>query len=106
MSKEAISRVRQAELEAARIRDEAETNARKAVEENQRTCEEEAAMQVEATARELKARLEDVRQRTEALVERSRSEAGKDGAALEAEADGKMKEAIRVIVWEMFDSCQ
>lgn len=106
MSKEAISRVRQAELEAARIRDEAETNARKTIEENQRTCEEEAARQTEATARELKARLEDVRQRTEALVERSRSEAGKDGAALEAEADGKMKEAIRVIVWEMFDSCQ
>ena len=106
MSKEAISRVRQAELEAARIRDEAETNARKTIEENQRTCEEEAAMQTEATARELKARLEDVRQRTEALVERSRSEAGKDGAALEAEADGKMKEAVRVIVWEMCDACQ
>jgi phage gp29-like protein len=106
LSKESISRVRQAELEAARIRDEAQTKARKTVEESQRICAEEAAAHTEATARELNARLEDVRKKTEALVERSRSEAGEDGAALEAEANEKMQEAVRTIVGEMFSACQ
>lgn len=106
LSKEAIARVQEAEQRAAAIRAEAEAAARTMVEENRQRCKEEAERQVEATARMLEQKLESVRQKTEQLIQRSGEEAGDDAAALEAEANEKMREAVRIIVWEMFHSCQ
>lgn len=106
LSREAISKVQKAEEEAAAIRAEAEANARAKIEENEQRCAKEAADRVETTAKELKKKLEDVRRKTDELIVLCSDEAQEDADALEAVAEEKMREAVRVIVWEMLDSCQ
>ena len=54
----------------------------------------------------LRAGLDSMQEKADALVRQSREEAQTDAEALKAAADVHMKEAVRVIVWEMFDSCQ
>jgi hypothetical protein len=106
LSNKAIARVREAELEAAAIREKARAEACDRVE----TCEKEyaaaAARETDRTAAGLTARLQDMRRRTEALVEQSRAEAEDDMVAMEEAAREKMREAVKQIEWEMFDSCQ
>ena len=79
LSREAIARVREAEARAADIRAQATAKAQQMRTDNEKAC---------------------------ALVRQSREEAQTDAEALKAAADVHMKEAVRVIVWEMFDSCQ
>ncbi len=106
MSKEAILRVRQAEAEASDIRARAEAAAAKRIEENEQTCASEAARQIDQAAAELKTQLKEVGEKADALIQRSRMSAGDDAAALEQEAGHRMQEAVRIVVWEMFDTCQ
>ncbi len=47
-----------------------------------------------------------MQEKADALVRQSREEAQTDADALRTAAGAHMKEAVRVIVWEMFDSCQ
>lgn len=106
MSKEAIMKIREAEAEASRIRAAAEEEARAKIEENAKDCAARAEEAISATDAALKVKLSSVKERAEALIEQSRKEASDDLAAMEAEARGHMREAVKIIVWEMYDSCQ
>ena len=106
MSKEAIMRVREVEAEAAAIREKAEQEAAARVEQNEKQCAEAAEKAISATDDALKVRLADVRKKADALIEQSRQEAAEDVITMETEARSHMREAVKIIVWEMFDSCQ
>lgn len=106
LSKEAMMRIREAEAEALAIKQTAEQTAAARIEQNERDCaeQEEKAISVADTA--LKAKLDSVRKRADELIEQSRKEAAEDVLTMETEARGRMREAVKIIVWEMFDSCQ
>ena len=106
MSKEAIMKIREAEAEASRIRAEAEDAARAKIEENAKSCAARAEEGIAATDASLKIKLSSVRERAESLIEQSRQEASEDLESMEAEARSHMREAVKIIVWEMYDSCQ
>ena len=106
MSKEAIMRVREAEAEAATIRESSEQEARVRVEQNEKDCAAKAEAAISAIDEALKVKLASVRERADALIEQSRKEAAEDVLAMETEARSHMREAVKLIVWEMYDSCQ
>ena len=106
MSKEAMMRVREAEAEAAAIRQAAEKEAAARIEQNEKDCVAREEKAIAATGEALKVKLDTVKKKAEALIEQSRKEAEEDVATLETEARGRMREAVKLIVWEMFDSCQ
>ena len=72
----------------------------------EKECAAEATRATDRTAAELAARMQDMRRRTEALVQQSRTEVEGDMEAMEDAARGRMREAVKQIEWEMFDSCQ
>ena len=106
LSKEAISRVRDAEKQAADIRERAEKEAQARIEACEKSCAESASIQTDRAAAELKARLEEVRRKADALIVQSREDALADAAELTETAMQKKQEAVKVIIWEMFESCQ
>ncbi len=99
-------RVREAEAEAAAIRQAAEKEAAARIEQNEKDCAAREEKAIAATDEALKVKLATVKKRAEALIEQSRKEAEDDVATLETEARNHMREAVKLIVWEMFDSCQ
>ncbi len=103
MSKEAISKVRDAEREAEALRERATAEARARMDACEQTCIREKESRLAATAAELKAREATVKSRAEALIERSREEAGGDIDAMREAAEAKMREAIKHIEWEFCD---
>ena len=50
--------------------------------------------------------LSDYTRRRDELIEESRREAEDDVTALETVAREHMREAVKLIVWEMYDECQ
>ena len=106
MSKEAIAKIREAEMRASEIRAEAEKEARRRVEQAEKDGAAEAARMADAASAEWKRSLEEVRRRSEALIAQSRAAANADIEGLEADARKKMHEATKLIVWETFDECQ
>lgn len=106
MSKEAIMRIREAEAEAASMLEAARQEANTRVEQNEKRCAAAAEKAIGATDEALKVKLASVRARVDALIEQSRSEAAEDVVTMETEARAHMREAVKLIVWEMFDSCQ
>lgn len=106
LSKESIRRVQEAETQAADIRAKAEEQAAARIEETERLCvlaAERTIAEVDASLRE---ELTRVKEKADQLVEESRREVEEDVAAMEADARERMREAVKLIVWEMYDSCQ
>ena len=106
LSKEAIMRIREAEAEAASLLETAQHDAEMRIEQNEKKCIAEAEAAISATDESLKIKLASVKTRAEELIEQSRSEAAEDVVTMETEARANMREAVKLIVWEMFDSCQ
>ena len=106
LSREAIARVREAEARAADIRAQATAKAQQMRTDNEKACAEKHDVRVKEMSAALRAGLDSMQEKADALVRQSRKEAQTDAEALKAAADVHMKEAVRVIVWEMFDSCQ
>ena len=106
MSKEAISRVKAAEAEAARIRAQADSRAAAMIEETEKNCAMESERAITAIDATLREELERVKERAEGLIAESRREVEADVAAVEESAREHMREAVKLIVWEMYDSCQ
>ena len=106
MSKEAMVRVREAEAQAAAIRKEAEEAAAARIEQNEKACASQEEQIISATDEAIKVKLASVKERAEQLIEQSRKEAQEDVVTMETEARARMREAVKLIVWEMFDSCQ
>ena len=106
LSKEAIARSRETEIEAGRIRASAEEEARCRIAAAEKSCSVNAACATAAVESELRDNLGDVRTRAEALIEESREEARNGTADMEAAARTHMRDAVKLIVWEIYDSCQ
>lgn len=103
MSQKAIAKVLEAEREADAIRENAATTAR-AKRESQEA--EEARRRDETLTAEraaTRAREAEVRARAEALIARSREEAGTDIEAMRLAAEEKMREAVKHIEWKVCD---
>lgn len=103
MSKEAISRVLEAEEEANAIRERARAEARERVSACEAACAKENADAIARATAEMKARRDMVRDRSEALITQSREEADADIEAVQAASAEKMREAVKHIEWELCD---
>ena len=106
MSKEAISKIREAEEQALRIVAEAEEGARERISRAEREGEELSAYKVRAASDDIKARLVKVKEGAAALVEAGRAEARTDIADFSAESRANMREAVKLITWGIFDLCR
>lgn len=106
MSKEAIARVKDAETRANAIRAEAEAKAVQMREEREKACTDAREKQVKETAAAWRRQLDGVKEKAEDLIRQSREEAETDAQDMVAAADEHRREAVKVVVWEMFDSCR
>ena len=106
LSKDAIRRVREAEAEAATIRAEAEREAAVRIQNAEKQSVLDADATIAATDATLREELERVKVKADELIEESRREAEDDVTALETAAREHMREAVKLIVWEMYDECQ
>lgn len=93
-------------MRASEIRAEAEKEARRRMEQAEKDGAAEAARMSDAASVEWKQRLEEVRQKSDALIAQNRAAAEAELGELESEARKNMREATKLIVWEMFDTCQ
>ncbi len=103
LSKEAISRVLEAEAEANAIRERARIAAREKVSDCEAACARENEEIVARTAEDMRSRREMVRERSESLITQSREEAEADIEAIRASSAEKMREAVKHIEWELCD---
>ena len=106
MSKEAISRVREAEERALRIIADAEVEARERIASAEKESEELSAARLRAASEDIKKRLAKVGDGAEALVDMGRAEARTDIADYAAAARSNMPEAIQLITWGIHDLCR
>ena len=106
LSREAIARIRETEIEAGKIRANAEEEARRTISATEKSCAVNAACATAAAESELRENLDVVRSRADALIEESREEAREGTADMEAAARAHMRDAVKLIVWEIYDSCQ
>lgn len=106
MSKKAILEIKKAEDQAAATRRVAAERAaamREAVrEQGIAHCEEV----IRATEAEYSERLEEIREKADALIRQHLSAAEAEAAALTAEAEEHMEEAVQAIVWGIVEKCQ
>ncbi len=105
-SKEALARVREAEVEAAAIRARAAQKAAADMEKNEKACAARLTRATTAAESELTAKLAEVQKRADVLIEQSLDEARAATGDAEAEIRAHMRDAVKMIVWEMHNSCQ
>ncbi len=106
MSKEAITKIKEAEAQAQKIRAEADTEARarvrKAESDGRLLCEN-----AESDAARINAeRLRLTRERAEELTANSLDSAEQEAKELELSSAPYMSEAVRLIVEGVFEQCQ
>lgn len=106
LSKEALTKVRNAEAEANAIREKANTAARQMLELNEKIIAAQAEQQLADANAACKQHLADVQEKADRLIVLSRESAGDEAEAIRQQAEAKMNEAIKVIVREMYRSCQ
>ena len=93
-------------MQAAEIRAEAERKAALMIEDTEKRCAAEAEKSIADTDAALREELERVKGRAEGLIEESRREVEADVADVQENARQHMREAVKLIVWEMYDECQ
>lgn len=103
MSKEAISRVLDAEERANAIRERALAEAREKIAECEAACAKENAEAYARVSVEMKTRRDMVQERAEALVAQSREEAEANIEAIRTASEEKMREAVKHIEWKLCD---
>lgn len=106
MSKEAVTRVREAEAQAAAIRSKAMADARQLRADTDAACAGQHDERLKQVSADMRSQLDNIQATADELVRQSREEARVDAEALREAANAHMKEAVRIVVWEMFDSCQ
>lgn len=106
LSKEAVARVREAEAQAAAIRSKAVADARQLRADTDAVCAEQHDERLKQVSADMRSQLDAMQATADELVRQSREEALVDAEALRETANTHMKEAVRTVVWEMFDSCQ
>ena len=103
LSQKAIAKVLEAEREADAIREKAAATARTKRETHEAAEARRRDEALAAARAAIRAREGDVRSRAEALIARSREEAGADIEAMREAADAKMREAVKHIEWKVCD---
>ena len=106
MSKEAIRKIREAEAEADLIRkngvERAKEKLRLAEMEGVRLCE-----QTEANAtRENRKKLELTEKKAEELLEKTRADARSEAAKMREAGEDRMRDAVRMIIGGLYETCQ
>lgn len=106
MSKDAINEIRQAEAEADLVRERAEEAAHRMIADATRRAEERLAAAEAGCDREKKDALDNVRVRSEELIEHAREEAREEAVRIRKEAEENNREAVNMIYWEICEKCQ
>ena len=106
LSKEAISKIREAEDKARIIIESAEVEAGKRIDAAEKAGAALYEKMTASAAEDLKDRLSKVTGKSKELVEESRRDAEGELEELEAQARENMRDAVKLVVWGIFDLCQ
>ncbi len=104
MSKEAIRVIKEAEEKAKIIVAEASENAKAMVADAEKKAERLRTEAEESTAAELKRTLYAMREKTDALIEKSLQDARAEADELIAKADIKKLSAVKKVIWEIIEA--
>ena len=106
MSKEAIRKIKDAEAEAKRIREEGAERAREilriAEEEGARLCEESEGNAI----RENRMKLDLTQEKVNDLLEKTQIDAKSEAVRMRLAGEDRMRDAVRMIVGGLYESCQ
>ena len=106
MTKQAIAAIKQAEEQAevlCRVAKEKADEMRKRIEKEGLAHCERTERETEAEYRE---KVEEIRRRSGALLEKRRLEAISEAEALAAAAEANMNAAVKQIIWGIVEKCQ
>lgn len=106
MTKQAIAAIKQAEEQAevlCRVAKEKADEMRKRIEKEGEAHCERIEKETEA---EYRVRVAEIKERTDALLEKRREDAISEAAALAAAAELHMEEAVKQIIWGIVEKCQ
>lgn len=106
LSKEVISKIKSAETAAATVRANAQVKAQEMTAEAEKRGKSLCETTERNTSAELKAMLEQIRTKSDELLEKSRADAQKDARAVEMSAKLHMNMAVKLIVWGIIEKCQ
>ena len=106
LSKKAIQQIKLAEAQASDIRAQAEARAQTMIENTKKVCVAETEQGIAQAKTRLKAEVNALQKKADELVAQSGSEVEESIAAVRAQAKNQMQAAVKLIVWEMYDSCQ
>jgi vacuolar-type H+-ATPase subunit H len=106
VSSEAVQAIRDAEEKAAAIRTDAQMRAQALLAEARTSGEENCKKTEIDTRAELKAMLAEMKIKATGLIERSRSEAAEEAAAMRTASEPKKAEAAKLIIRRLVEKCQ
>ena len=106
MAKQAFEQIRAAEAEAQRITDAIPSRVKALLDEAEQTRRALCAQaEAEATS-ETNEQLRQLRERADMLLARSAAEADAAADGLRADAQRKMPDAVKLIIWGIMAKCQ
>lgn len=106
MSKETIQKITQAEAQAKEILDAAHQRARALYAETEQKSIEDREQLEQITEQELRRKLEEMRIRSEELLQKGMETAQRDAKIMNKMAELHMEEAVKAIVWGITEQCQ
>lgn len=106
MPRDAIAAIRNAEARAAAIESDARREAREMVEDTERSCAEYCEKETAALCAELEEKLELLRQRSVALIEKSARENDERADEILEGARIRLRGAVKIILQEIEKRCQ
>ena len=106
MSKETIQKIQEAEAQAKEIREAAHARARELYAQTQEHSEADRIAIEQETQRELREKLDDMRTRSEEIVQRSLDVAKAEAEQMNKLAKAHLEEAVKAVVWGIREQCQ
>ncbi len=106
LSKETILKIQEAEAQAKEIREAAHARARELYAQTQEQSEADRIALEQATERELREKLDDMRTRSEEIVQRSMEIAKAEAEQMNKLAKTHLEEAVKAVVWGIREQCQ
>lgn len=106
MSKETILKITEAEAQARQIREAALVRAREMYAEVQTQSEADRIALEQQTERELREKLENMRRRSEQIVQKSQENAKAEAEQMNHLAKTHLEEAVKAVVWGIREQCQ
>lgn len=106
MSKEAVTKIKEAEDEALRIKNDAVAKSKQMVEDAEKSGKAHLSSVELKTSAEYEAKLTAMRAAADRAVEKSRTEADAEAEALSKSAGLRMHKAINVIVGGIIEECR